>query len=228
MRVWVTRAEPGASATGARLAALGHDPLVAPLLAIRFLPPPELPGDLAALAFTSGNGVTALALHPDFGRLLELPVFAVGDATAKAARDAGFRSVRSAGGDVEALRRLLREHRAELAGQVLHPCAREPAGALSLEPSVVPAPVYEAVTLGLPEPVRSAWTTLTVVTVHSPRAARAFAAAASGLNASHLRAVCISAAAAAPLHARVGAVSVAAAPNERSLLAALGKSAATG
>ena len=34
-RVWITRAQPGAARTAARLTALGFEPVVAPLLAIR-------------------------------------------------------------------------------------------------------------------------------------------------------------------------------------------------
>ncbi|WP_284222549.1 uroporphyrinogen-III synthase, partial [Brevundimonas denitrificans] len=82
-RVWVTRAEPGASRTADRLTARGFDPVIAPLLAIRPIPqaPPDLTG-IAALAFTSANGVAAFgALTPDRTR----PVFTVGDATAQAA-----------------------------------------------------------------------------------------------------------------------------------------------
>src|SRR5690606_27759634 len=83
-RVWVTRAEPGAGRTAERLAALGFEPMVVPLLAIRPLPcpPPDLTG-MAALAFTGRNGVDAFAaLTAERG----LPVFAVGDATAERAR----------------------------------------------------------------------------------------------------------------------------------------------
>ena len=58
-RVWITRAEPGAARTAARLRDIGLEPVVAPLLAIVNLTPPV--PDLApftALAFTSINGVT--------------------------------------------------------------------------------------------------------------------------------------------------------------------------
>ena len=37
MKVWVTRASPGAEATATRLTALGHTPLVAPLLLIAII-----------------------------------------------------------------------------------------------------------------------------------------------------------------------------------------------
>jgi len=92
-RVWVTRAEPGAARTAVRLTALGFEPLVAPVLAIRPLSPAIDLTDIAALAFTSVNGVAAFAARtPERDR----PVFTVGDATAQAARDAGFTDVRSA------------------------------------------------------------------------------------------------------------------------------------
>ena len=93
-RVWVTRAQPGADRTADRLLALGYVPVVLPLLALEaiFQPNPDL-SDVWALAFTSRNAVTAFApLTPDRA----LPVFAVGDATAEAARAAGFADVRSA------------------------------------------------------------------------------------------------------------------------------------
>ena len=101
-RVWITRAEPGAARTAARLRDMGFEPIVAPLLAIEQLTPPvpDL-ATFAALAFTSVNGVAAFAaLTP--GR--DLPVFAVGDATAQAALDAGFADVRSIAGGIEAWR----------------------------------------------------------------------------------------------------------------------------
>ena len=39
LRLWVTRARPGAEATAERLTAMGHHPLVSPLLAVRRLKP---------------------------------------------------------------------------------------------------------------------------------------------------------------------------------------------
>src|SRR4051812_12438776 len=100
-KIWITRAQPGADATAERVRALGHEALVAPLLAVRALEDVEI--DLigvAALAFTSANGVRAFA---DLSPERQIRVFAVGSTTAQAARAAGFRLVLSADGDVEAL-----------------------------------------------------------------------------------------------------------------------------
>lgn len=123
-RVWITRAEPGAARTVARLRDMGFEPIVAPLLAIKHLTPPvpDL-APFAALAFTSINGVAAFAaLTPR----RDLPVFAVGDATAQAADDAGFADVSSAAGDLRALACLIAGAIADAA--VLVPQAETPAG----------------------------------------------------------------------------------------------------
>lgn len=105
----VTRPEPGASETAARLAALGRSALLAPMLTIvpRPLALKTLP---QAVLITSGNALPALpaALHAR-------PLLAVGDATAARAREAGFTDVHSAGRDATAL--------AALAGRICQPAA---------------------------------------------------------------------------------------------------------
>lgn len=98
MRIWVARPEPGATRTGQRLRALGHDPLVAPVLTIRPTGA-ALPGErFAGLLITSANGVAALTAA-DRMRFATLPTFAVGGRTTALARRAGLRDVREAGGD---------------------------------------------------------------------------------------------------------------------------------
>ncbi|MEO8925963.1 MAG: uroporphyrinogen-III synthase, partial [Caulobacteraceae bacterium] len=151
-RVWITRALPGALVTARRVRGQGFEAVVAPLLAVRALGegPIDLKG-IGAIAFTSANGVAAFAVRsPARG----LPVFAVGEATAAAARAAGFARVRSADGDVEALATAIAAHGDELDGAVLHPGAAEPAGDLvaqlaSLGLEARSMAIYETV----PEPV---------------------------------------------------------------------------
>ena len=225
-RVWITRAQPGAARTAARLTALGFTPVVAPLLTIRALPEalsqaPDLT-TVAALAFTSPNGVEAFAALVPAPLLRDRPVFAVGDTTAEAARDAGFTDARSAAGDIHALARLIAATPVE--GLILAPGAREPAGDL---PALLSAhiiqrlPVYAAEETDADPPAD-----FDAVLVHSPRAARALAAALAPDAARDRLAVCISPAAVAPL-ATLGfaEIRVAEAPDETSLLTALGKSA---
>jgi uroporphyrinogen-III synthase len=101
--VLVTRPEPGASETADRLAALGRRAILAPLLRIEprtgRLPDPKR---LAAILATSTNAIGGLppACHA-------VPLLAVGNATAKRARSAGFTTVESADGDALALAALV-------------------------------------------------------------------------------------------------------------------------
>ncbi len=105
--VLITRPQPGAEATAARVRALGLVPLVAPVMRVRRFAP-VLPHRVQAVLVTSGNALEGLAAW-------DVPVFAVGDATAGKARAAGFGDVRSAAGDAVAL--------AALVGGVLQPAA---------------------------------------------------------------------------------------------------------
>ena len=96
MRVLVTRPEPEASVLAARLAALGVEAMLAPLLAVEACPPVRLPLEgVAAVAVTSRNALRALAGHADLPRLCRLPLFAVGPGTAAAAATLGFADVRA-------------------------------------------------------------------------------------------------------------------------------------
>lgn len=102
--VAVTRPQPQADGTARRLEAAGYRALLAPLLSLLPHGDPGSADGIGALALTSGSAVVVLAARPDFHHL---PVFAVGNATAAAARRAGFSTVVSASGDVEALLRRL-------------------------------------------------------------------------------------------------------------------------
>jgi uroporphyrinogen-III synthase len=225
-RIWVTRAQPGAAATAARLEALGFAAVVESVLEARPRSGAVIDlSDVEALAFTSAAGVAAFSVLTP---VRDHPVFAVGDATAKAAREAGFADVRSADGDAAALASLiagaaLGPTRGLGRGIVLCPGAAEPAADLPglLADSGVAAralAVYEThETPPAPPPAN-----LFGVLVHSAKAARAVARRLSGAEASALTVLAISAAAAAPL-AGLGLrrLAVAARPNETALLALL-------
>jgi uroporphyrinogen-III synthase len=175
--VWITRAEPGASATAARVRALGFDPLVAPLLAIRSKAASLNLEPFEALAFTSSQAL--LHLPPDLPR--DRRVFAVGDATAEAARRAGFTDVLSAAGDVDALAALILN---ESPLAVAHPSADRTAGDLvrQLTDAGLPArrvTVYRAEPCKtLPPMVAQAVYSraLAAVLIHSPRGGQIAAA----------------------------------------------------
>ena len=236
MRVWVTRTAPDAQATAARLRAMGHYPLVAPVLEIRVLPgpAPNLDG-VTAIAFTSRNGVAAFAaLTAERG----LPVFAVGPSTAEAARDKGFQRVEDAAGDVTALAGLIRRRRAVVgAGHVLHPGPEKPAGDLvaALAQGGVAArlhPVYATDALPLPPAAAAALAAappgVEVVLVHSPRAGRTLAGYPQlARAASSLIALCISPVAAATLaDLPFDRIDAAARPDEDALMDLVDRTAA--
>ncbi|GAC1347642.1 MAG: uroporphyrinogen-III synthase [Acetobacteraceae bacterium] len=101
--VLITRPEPDASETAARVAALGFEPIVAPVLRIR-LGSVTGPAQVDAILVTSRNAVPAL---PE--RYRHVPLLAVGSATAARARAAGFATVLDAEGDAAALAGLARE-----------------------------------------------------------------------------------------------------------------------
>jgi uroporphyrinogen-III synthase len=227
LRIWVTRAAPEAEASARRLRARGHSPLVAPVLQVRPAegPSPDLEG-VGAIAFTSRNGVRAFAaLSAERG----LTAFAVGRATARAARDLGFADVHSAEGDAAALALLIVERSTSFRGQVLHAAPQVPAGDLigALTAQGVQARahvVYRTEALDLAPAAAGALRAdppeLDAVLVHSPQAAARLAQFPElGKAASQLTAYCISKAAAEPLKdLNFHGLWTAKLPNEASLL----------
>ncbi len=100
MRLLITRPEPDGQRTAAQLRARGFEVLLAPLLRVETIRDAELgPGPWRALAITSANAARVIAQHPRRGELLPLPLFAVGQRSADAARAAGFGNVLSADGN---------------------------------------------------------------------------------------------------------------------------------
>lgn len=163
MRILVVRPQPGADATAARLAALGHDPVVCPLLTTRaraWQLPAERPD---AVILTSAAAVRHAGADAD--ALKTLPAFAVGDATAAAARSAGWADVTAGPGTIQALLDALAPGRyLHLAGadltEVMVPDAIHLARVTVYETPLLPLPA-------LPD--------VEGVLLHSPRTARQFA-----------------------------------------------------
>ena len=234
-RILITRPWEEAEALARQLAARGHEVLIEPMLTIvyRDQAVPVLSG-IQGVLFTSANGVRA------FARVTEdrvLPVFAVGNATAAAARAAGFKSVESAAGDVEALARLVIERCTPQAGVLLHVAssvrAGDLSGALTASGFTVRRDVlYDA----RPAPALSPETRralacggVDAVLLFSPRTARALAAllVTAGLGAAcrTVTAVCLSVAVADAVGSGDSlpwrAVRVAERPDQEALLAVL-------
>jgi uroporphyrinogen-III synthase len=221
-KIWITRAQPGADATAERVRAMGHEALVAPLLRVRRLENVEIDlTGVSALAFTSANGVRAFA---ELSGDRKLRVYAVGAATAQAARAAGFGSVLSADGGVEALAQGIAARKGELNGVVLHAGAAELAADLTgaLEARGVAARrliLYET-QAAPPDEVRSrALLRADAVLLHSPKAARELAKLLRARPAPELRALALSPAVLKPLaRVKLAAKAAPAYPLEAALL----------
>ncbi|BBK34599.1 uroporphyrinogen-III synthase [Stella humosa] len=185
MRVLLTRPEAESRALAAELAAAGILSVVAPVLRIE--PVPEAAADLQqgldgarALLFTSAQAVAAFAR---LSARRDLPVFAVGPATAAAARDAGFAAVEGADGDGAALALLVAARLEPGAEPLVHPAGADVAGDLpgALEKAgfqLRRVVLYKAEAVdGLPAAARDALRagTLDGVLLFSPRTAARFA-----------------------------------------------------
>jgi uroporphyrinogen-III synthase len=230
MRILVTRPKDDAEETAAKLRARGHTVLVAPLLEIRFADGPEILFEgIQAILATSSNGVHALARRT---HRRDLPLFAVGAQTARAARDAGFSSVRSADGDARMLARATVNWANPTGGALLHVAGAETKGELaaSLRSAgfeVRTEILYDAA--GVSEISADALMALKAgrldaVLLFSPRSARIFSdcvvKAGAADSCAALMALCISPSASAALGALpFRTVHVAKRPDQEALLA---------
>jgi uroporphyrinogen-III synthase len=241
MAVLVTRPSPDDATTAEALRGRGFGVLRAPML--RFEPVPfQDDADVAygAVIVTSANALRAIAPQLAGHRLLKLPLFAVGENTAAAARGAGFGKVTASKGDAGALRDLVLAHAKSkelkksnpilyLAGADL---ARDLAGELGASGfTVVTQTTYRmAPAPSLPREVCDAFVAHEIEAVlhYSRRSARAFldAARAGGVEFSALALpqCCISASVAAVLRdAGATHVTAAASPDEKALFEALSR-----
>jgi uroporphyrinogen-III synthase len=222
-RVAVTRAQPEAARTAARIRARGAEAIVAPLLTIVSCGYDTNTEGAQALIFTSSNGVRAF---PDARGARDRIVLTVGDATAAAAREAGFTDVRSADGDVRALAALAKASLDPAKGKLIHIAGDHVAGDLGGDLRAAGFVVerrlaYASVAaLTLPEALLGP---LDIVLFHSARAAETFLKLGAP-NAAQLTAGCMSAAiAAVAAQAPWNKVVTASRPHEDDLLdAALG------
>jgi uroporphyrinogen-III synthase len=239
MAVLVTRPHPDDETTVASLRARGFDVLRAPML--RFEPVAvheDMNARYSAVIVTSANALRGIEPHLKGHRMLELPLFAVGDHTAAAARRAGFTHVVSANGDAANLRDLvlasLRAKELKKASTLLYLAGAEIARDLAseLEESgfrVVTQTTYRMIAVkSLPREACDAFAANQVEAVlhYSQRSARAFldAARAAGVEISALAIpqCCISATVASVLRdAGATQVVVAATPDENALFEAL-------
>lgn len=105
----------------AQLEAMGHEVILAPVLAIRPCAPERLgTGHAQAVIATSRNAMSAIAGHPDLASLTGLPIFVVGPKTGALARQLGFRRVIEGPGSAQELVPLIGAEANPTAGSLLH------------------------------------------------------------------------------------------------------------
>jgi uroporphyrinogen-III synthase len=210
----VLRPEPGNATTVARIAALGLEPRGVPLFDIRPVSwsVPD-PGDHDALLITSANAIRMGGEQLE--RLRDLPVFAVGSATAEIARAAGFTIVSVGDDGAQAL--------TAAAGQrgirrALHIGGRDRVLAVG-------GPISQVITVYRSDPRELDRSSLTaiegaVALLHSSRAAGRFRELAmqSGFDAATIRIGALSSAIAEAAGAGWGGIAVAPVPTDDALL----------
>lgn len=208
-RMLVTRPEPDAQSTLARLHALGIAAEAAPLMTRQTLDTSLPPADgFTAMVVTSANAIRSLVERGAAADYLHLPVFAVGDRTAREAEEAGFVRVSSAAGALQDLVNAMAISR--MRGPVFYPSARHQSADLAkaLAPlgiMVATARIYEMVAIdALPQVTLASLADgrIGAVLAYSRRTAEIFAALANGLDTAQRRRIamlCLSEAVAEPL-----------------------------
>jgi len=165
-RVLVLRPEPGASATVEQARKRGLEAIAVPLFAIEPVAwaAPE-PAQFDGLLLTSAN---AARYGGEGLRMLKaLPVYAVGEATAEAARDAGFQIAAAGDGGVDQLLGAI-----DPGLKLVHLCGVDRQPPPDNLQFITPIAVYRANPIAAPDLGRAAGS---VALIHSPRAGRRFA-----------------------------------------------------
>lgn len=204
-RVLVLRPEPGASATAARARARGLEAVTVPLFEIEPVEweVPEV-GGFDGLLLTSANAVRSAG--DKLETLRGLRAYAVGEATADAARDAGFNIAATGEAGVD---RLLGSIEPGL--KLLHLCGEDRRTPSDTRQAITPVVVYRA------KPIEAQIPGSGVALVHSPRAGKRLAEQVKDRSAYAIAA--ISDAAAEAVGSGWKAVEVAEQPNDEALLA---------
>lgn len=164
----VLRPEPGAAATARAARALGLSVVVAPLFAMEALPWPADRPD-AAIGLLAGSAAVFRLGGSGLAALRSLPVHAVGAATARAARAAGFGVIATGRGGLQALVADLPPGRYLRLAGAAHVPLDLPRG-VEVDTRVV----YAARALPLPDAARTVLAQGAVALLHSGEAARHF------------------------------------------------------
>jgi uroporphyrinogen-III synthase len=205
VRILIVRPAPGNAATAAAVTAMGLEPVMVALFEVG----PRAwdavdPDGFDAVAMTSANAVRHGGGR--LARFAHLPLFAVGESTAEAARAVGFSEIRVGSGDAGDLGE-------QLSGRVLHLTGTDHR-TIPTAAAVTAVPVYETRPLVPSSPLEAE-----IALIHSPRAGARLAELMPSRSA--IRIVAISSAAAQACGSGWAAVHIADAPREHAMLECL-------
>ncbi len=210
----VTRPEPGNAATVERARAMGFDARAMPLFAARAIDwRPPASGDFDALLLTSA--FAARLAGQGLAELAALPVYAVGNATARAAEAAGLTVAMTGSSGAQ---RLLDDMTSENIRNILWLCGRDRSEFDARGAAIAALPCYAV----HPAPVPAGWDALiaapAMLLAHSARAARRISQLVGDARA-HLSLVAISPAAAASADDGWRDLAIAGQPDDVAILA---------
>lgn len=226
----LTRPQTDSDALAAQLAQHGKQSFIEPMLTIH----PE-PFRVGALDIAAVQALLLTSKHSLIGAdtltpLLHLPVLAVGDSTARAARNAGFMHVTATGKHVRDMVAHIKKHLRPSAGSLLYFSGRDITTGLSaalpdFRIQRILSYHAQAASALSPELITALTDArITRILFFSSRTARAFESCLNTAGLSHLRkslhALCLSKAAAASLHAHEwNKISISVDPSPQSMLA---------
>lgn len=172
MKLLIIRPQPGADATAERFRAAGHQPLVVPLFKIRAVAPlPTISPETEAILLTSGNAVRAAeAILKNAG---EIPLYAVGSATARAMSECGLTPAKTGASGVDDLMKVVAQdghrHIIWLAGEDHSPVTVPASVRLDVQT------VYQSAAAPISDDFVGTVSDSDMVILHSSRAAQHFA-----------------------------------------------------
>lgn len=165
-RTLVLRPQPGADATVAKARKLGLDAVAVPLFEVEAVAwDAPVVASFDGLLLTSANAVRMAG--EGLKSLRGLKVYAVGEATAEAARETGFDIAATGDAGVD---RLLGSIEPDL--RLLHLCTADRREPVDTKQEIVPVAVYRSISVEAPD-LSAAKDSIALI--HSPRAGRRFA-----------------------------------------------------
>jgi uroporphyrinogen-III synthase len=224
----------------AALAEFGHEAVPSPMLVVEHLAANKfLLSGAQALIVTSRNALRAIARFEQLPDVISMPLFVVGGATAKLARELGFENVSAGPGTAEDLVPMIRSVCDPARGPLVHLAGETVAwdlkGALEADGFTVRQPVLYRTTPATELTAKAAeafrTSTLDGVVLMSPASAATYAALVKrhhvAEQAARLVHYCLSEKVAAALEELPGvAIRVAEKPSQEDLLALIGRDAA--